>query len=113
TGSSSRRSRWAAGESSTRSPASPSSSPPTPARSSPAAPSSSTAAGRPSSLYWYRRLHWYGCRTPVPVPVSHTRKDVYLFSYFIGEGEDGLRLATSENGLTWQEVDGGLPLLAP
>ncbi|HEX7088339.1 MAG TPA: glycoside hydrolase family 43 protein [Vicinamibacterales bacterium] len=45
--------------------------------------------------------------------MSDTRKVVYLFSYFTGEGADGLRLATSENGLTWQEVDGGLPLLPP
>jgi hypothetical protein len=38
---------------------------------------------------------------------------VYLFSYFTGEGEDGLRLALSENGLTWRPVDGGRPLLRP
>ncbi|HEY8535035.1 MAG TPA: glycoside hydrolase family 43 protein [Vicinamibacterales bacterium] len=38
---------------------------------------------------------------------------MYLFSYFTGEGEDGLHLAWSADGLSWHDVDGGAPLLHP
>jgi hypothetical protein len=31
-------------------------------------------------------------------------KDVYMFSYFIGNGEDGLHLAYSYDGLKWEDV---------
>lgn len=37
----------------------------------------------------------------------------YLFSYFTGNGEDGLHLARSENGLTWTPVGGGRSYLRP
>ena len=38
---------------------------------------------------------------------------VLLFSYFIGNGEDGLHLATSEDGFHWQALGGGASFLRP
>ncbi len=39
--------------------------------------------------------------------------DVYLFSYFVGNGEDGLHLATSEDGLHWTALRNGASFLTP
>lgn len=39
--------------------------------------------------------------------------DAYLFSYFTGNGEDGLHIAYSRDGLVWEPVDGGKSLLTP
>ncbi len=39
--------------------------------------------------------------------------DVYLFTYFTKNGEDGLHLAWSEDGYKWQPLRGGAPVLAP
>lgn len=36
-----------------------------------------------------------------------------LFSYFVGNGEDGLHLAHSSDGLRWEALAGGRPVLAP
>ena len=36
-----------------------------------------------------------------------------LFSYFMGNGEDGLHIAASDDGLTWTAVNGGKSLLRP
>ena len=36
-----------------------------------------------------------------------------LFSYFVKNGQDGLHLATSEDGLTWTALNGGKSLLQP
>lgn len=38
---------------------------------------------------------------------------VLLFSYFMGNGEDGLHLATSEDGLKWTALRGGASFLQP
>ncbi len=38
---------------------------------------------------------------------------VYLFSYFVGNGEDGLHLATSDDGLKWTALRGGASFLQP
>ncbi len=38
---------------------------------------------------------------------------VFLFSYFAGNGEDGLRLAASLDGLTWKPLNQGKSFLAP
>jgi hypothetical protein len=38
---------------------------------------------------------------------------VYLFSYFVGNGEDGLHLAASEDGLKWRALRGGASFLQP
>ncbi len=39
--------------------------------------------------------------------------EVYLFSYFMGNGEDGLHLAYSEDGLTWKALNDNKSLLTP
>lgn len=39
--------------------------------------------------------------------------DVYLFTYFTGNGEDGLHLAWSEDGYHWSALNGGRSYLAP
>ncbi|MBI1318679.1 MAG: family 43 glycosylhydrolase [Candidatus Hydrogenedens sp.] len=38
---------------------------------------------------------------------------VLLFSYFTGNGEDGLHFAASEDGLEWKALRDGAPVLAP
>lgn len=40
-------------------------------------------------------------------------KAVYLFSYFNGNGEDGLHLAYSTDGLEWKALNGGKSYLKP
>ena len=37
----------------------------------------------------------------------------YLFSYFIGNGEDGLHLAWSRDGYRWEALNEGRSFLAP
>ena len=37
----------------------------------------------------------------------------YLFTYFIGNGEDGLHLAASKDGYDWDKLGGGRSYLAP
>ena len=37
----------------------------------------------------------------------------YLFSYFLGNGEDGLHLAHSQDGYHWSALDAGRSFLAP
>jgi hypothetical protein len=39
--------------------------------------------------------------------------EAYLFTYFKGNGEDGLHLAYSVDGLVWQALNGGKSLLKP
>lgn len=47
------------------------------------------------------------------VLTSCKEKEVYLFSYFTGNGKDGLHLAYSYDGLTWEALNGGQPYLSP
>lgn len=42
-----------------------------------------------------------------------TSREAFLFSYFTGEGEDGLHLATSRNGLEWTPLNDGKSYLTP
>jgi hypothetical protein len=42
-----------------------------------------------------------------------TGEKVYLFSYFTGNGEDGLHLAASFDGLDWMELRPGCSFLVP
>ncbi len=37
----------------------------------------------------------------------------YIFSYFIGNGEDGLHLASSKDGLVWEAINDGKTMLFP
>ena len=41
------------------------------------------------------------------------QKNYYLFSYFIGRGEDGLHLAYSTDGIEWKALNEGKSYLAP
>jgi predicted GH43/DUF377 family glycosyl hydrolase len=48
------------------------------------------------------------------LPSCGSKKDkVYLFSYFMGNGEDGLHLAYSTDGLLWETIKNGESLLTP
>jgi beta-xylosidase len=47
-------------------------------------------------------------QTAVPSPPPQ-----FLFSYFVGNGEDGLHFAASRDGLTWTALDGGRSYLTP
>ncbi|NND08521.1 MAG: hypothetical protein HKN87_19245 [Saprospiraceae bacterium] len=48
-----------------------------------------------------------------PVTLQPMVDDVYAFSYFVGNGEDGLHLALSSDGKKWSAVNGGQSLLQP
>jgi hypothetical protein len=41
------------------------------------------------------------------------REEVYLFSYFTGNGEDGLHLACSRDALAWTALNAGRSILEP
>ena len=51
-------------------------------------------------------------RAPAPQP-STQQQQVYLFSYFTRNGEDGLHLAYSRDGINWSPINGGRSLLTP
>jgi len=44
---------------------------------------------------------------------SFAQKEVYLFSYFVDNGQDGLHLAYSTDGLKWTPLSDGKSYLAP
>jgi beta-galactosidase len=44
---------------------------------------------------------------------SMAQKEVYLFSYFVDNGQDGLHLAYSTDGLKWTALNDGKSYLAP
>ncbi len=44
---------------------------------------------------------------------SKQEADIYLFSFFKGNGEDGLHLAASEDGMNWVELNNGQTFLRP
>ena len=44
---------------------------------------------------------------------SQNSGEVYLFSFFQGNGEDGLHLAYSYDGLTWEELNNNQSFLTP
>lgn len=48
-----------------------------------------------------------------PVTLTPQPEKVYAFSYFMGNGEDGLHLALSTDGKNWEAVNGGRSLLQP
>jgi len=41
------------------------------------------------------------------------QKDVYLFSYFVDNGQDGLHFAYSHDGLSWEKLKDGKSFLKP
>ncbi len=44
---------------------------------------------------------------------SKTQSDIYLFSFFKGNGEDGLHIAASKDGYNWKELNNGNSFLTP
>ncbi len=46
-------------------------------------------------------------------PNSASSDGCFLFSYFVGNGEDGLHLACSTDGYKWEAIGGGKSFLAP
>ena len=44
---------------------------------------------------------------------SQGKNEVYLFSYFVGNGEDGLHLAFSIDGLNWEALKSNSSFLTP
>ncbi len=60
------------------------------------------------------RLVWIVVFTFFFLNVSAQQKDeVYLFSYFMGNGEDGLHLAYSYDGLKWEALKNNTSFLQP
>lgn len=53
------------------------------------------------------------CALPCHAQKPLKKNEVLLFAYFKGNGEDGLHLASSPDGLRWTALNGGQPLLAP
>lgn len=47
------------------------------------------------------------------ITVNDTLKDVYLFAYFIKNGQDGLHFAYSFDGLKWDSLNNGQSFLTP
>ena len=48
-----------------------------------------------------------------PTPLNPMKGQRYLFSYFKGNGEDGLHLAYSEDGLAWRALNEDRPYFHP
>ncbi|HEU5080676.1 MAG TPA: GDSL-type esterase/lipase family protein [Opitutaceae bacterium] len=44
---------------------------------------------------------------------TNTENGPWLFTYFVGNGEDGLHLAASADGYHWEALNEGKPVLAP
>jgi hypothetical protein len=44
---------------------------------------------------------------------AKAQKEVYMFSYFIGNGQDGLHLAYSNDGIKWEALNDGKSYVAP
>jgi beta-xylosidase len=59
------------------------------------------------------RLFWLAMALCLIAGRTFAANDVFLFSYFMGNGEDGLHLARSEDGLNWTAVGGGRSFLTP
>lgn len=72
-----------------------------PAQTAPPAPGNALASGTSAAT-----------ATPA-VAASKVPSTAYLFSYFIGNGEDGLHLAWSADGYRWEALNGGRSFLKP
>lgn len=51
--------------------------------------------------------------TLVLLGCNQQEADVYLFSFFKGNGEDGLHLAASRDGLRWEALNNNQSFLKP
>ncbi len=47
------------------------------------------------------------------ISVAQHREQVFMFSYFKGNGEDGLHLASSKDGLLWEALNNIRSVLKP
>ena len=54
-----------------------------------------------------------GCETASRDTSRHLEDEVFMFSYFMGNGESGLHLAWSEDGYEWQAIGNGTSFLTP
>jgi len=70
--------------------------------------------------YWRMKRIDIRSEDNLPIQVTESKEvsfpeesNVYLFSYFTGNGEDGLHLAYSFNGLSWKPLNNGESLLKP
>jgi len=52
------------------------------------------------------------CAPPRPAPTP-AEPPAFLFSYFVRNGDDGLHLAYSTDGVEWKPLNGGRPVVAP
>jgi hypothetical protein len=48
-----------------------------------------------------------------PGTATSPARQAYLFSYFTRNGEDGVHLAYSHDGVTWSALNGGKPIITP
>jgi hypothetical protein len=53
------------------------------------------------------------CNSRNPENVDITSEKIYMFSYFVGNGEDGLHLAYSTDGFQWTALADGKSFLTP
>ena len=55
------------------------------------------------------------CARPVQPPTAAAARErsAFLFSYFTRNGEDGVHLAYSRDGITWRSLNGGRSVIAP
>ena len=81
-----------------------------------------TAEQRRSSIQvveLVERGGWLTCDRDQPThirlqpPAAAASGGGYVFSYFVGNGEDGLHLAASRDGLAWEALNGGRSFLTP
>ncbi|MBK8506735.1 MAG: glycoside hydrolase family 43 protein [Saprospiraceae bacterium] len=56
---------------------------------------------------------FYGTSLCFALGFTSAQNDYYLFSYFMNNGEDGLHLAYSEDGYTWEALNSNKSLLTP
>ncbi|EPR69537.1 glycoside hydrolase family 43 protein [Cyclobacterium qasimii] len=62
---------------------------------------------------WLLMLLFFTFCAGISVAQTDNEDQVYLFSYFIGNGEDGLHLAYSTDGYSYNALNKGASLLAP
>lgn len=53
------------------------------------------------------------CASPKEGNSDTAPEEVFMFSYFVGNGEDGLHLASSADGYVWEALAGGKSFLTP
>jgi hypothetical protein len=61
------------------------------------------------ALLFFSSFILLSCRTNT----QENQSEIYLFSYFTGNGEDGLHLAYSNDGLAWKTLKNGQSFLTP